>query len=311
MSKNFQRITSLLVLALFLFLSSLSYGQEKKVCFTFDDLPFVAYNVKDSSLIEETFNKLITTLSRHHIPATGFVNGMKLYKDGSPDGSYMEMLNNWAANGLDLGNHTFSHQDYNSHDIREFSQDILKGSAVINDIMGKKNGKLKYFRHPYLHVGNSKEKADSLTGFLKTHGYVTAPVTIDNDDYLFAAAFSGAMIRNDSISMDRIGRDFLSYTEQKLKYYERQTEALFNRDIRHIMLLHVSLLNSIYLPSIVALFESNNYSFISLDEALQDSVYSIEITRFGNWGISWIDRWALTQGKKGDFFKNEPVPPEY
>jgi len=92
---------------------------------------------------------------------------------------------------------------------------------------------------------------------------------------------------------------------------KKQTEALFNRNIRHILLLHASFLNSIYLDSIVTLFKKNNYSFISLDEALEDPVYDNEITRFGNWGISWIDRWALTLGKKGDFFKDEPVPPAY
>jgi len=137
---NVQAVISWLVLAFAFFFSSFLYGQEKKVSITFDDLPFITYNVKDSALIDETFNKLYITLIRHHIPTTGFVNGMKLYKDGRPDPSHVAMLNNWAANGMDLGNHTFSHQDYNSHNIREFSQDIMKGSSAINDIPGLANG---------------------------------------------------------------------------------------------------------------------------------------------------------------------------
>ncbi|MCE1199801.1 MAG: hypothetical protein LWW85_12590, partial [Marinilabiliales bacterium] len=53
------------------------------------------------------------------------------------------------------------------------------------------------------------------------------------------------------------------------------------------------------------------YQFSSLDEVLQDPVYGTPVTRFGNWGISWIDRWALSSGKKGDFFKDEPDVPGY
>ncbi len=45
--------------------------------------------------------------------------------------------------------------------------------------------------------------------------------------------------------------------------------------------------------------------------SLQDKVYETEISSYGNWGISWIDRWALSKGKKGEFFKGEPSTPEY
>jgi hypothetical protein len=44
---------------------------------------------------------------------------------------------------------------------------------------------------------------------------------------------------------------------------------------------------------------------------LQDEAYQTPITVYGKWGISWIDRWALSQGKKGDFFKGDPETPAY
>jgi len=59
------------------------------------------------------------------------------------------------------------------------------------------------------------------------------------------------------------------------------------------------------------IFDKRDYKFINLQEALNDNVYKTEITRFGNWGISWLDRWALSMGKKGDFFKDEPSVPDY
>lgn len=39
------------------------------------------------------------------------------------------------------------------------------------------------------------------------------------------------------------------------------------------------------------------YSFISMKDALKDEAYQTEITIYNNWGISWLDRWALSQEK--------------
>ena len=75
--------------------------------------------------------------------------------------------------------------------------------------------------------------------------------------------------------------------------------------------MHASFLNSDYTDSLAALFRKNNYTFISMDKALEDPVYQTQITVFGIWGISWLDKWALSKGKKGDFFREEPETPEY
>lgn len=299
------------LLLVLILVSKVSIGQQKQVCVSFDDLPFVSYKLTDSTLLEDSFRNLVFALKSYKIPAIGFVNEQKLYENGMIINSRLELLNHWIKNGLELGNHTYSHKDYNTIPLSVFSQDILKGGIVTSKILQEKNKMLKYFRHPFLHAGNSKAKADSLTNFLLDHSYIVAPVTMDNDDYLFASAYEKSMINNDSILMLQIGHDYLTYTEAKLKYYERQTQKLFERNINQILLLHASYLNSCYLDSLVLLFQKNGYDFIKIDEALKDEVYKTEITRFGNWGISWIDRWALSKGEKGDFFKEEPTVPEY
>lgn len=214
-------------------------------------------------------------------------------------------------NGLELGNHTFSHPDYNLVTFKEFSLDILKGEKITREILKRANMPFKYFRHPFLHVGNTKEKADSLSNFLNQYGYTVAPVTIDNEDYLFAVAYERSKIKKDSVMMKQIGHDFVSYIERKLKYFEEESNKLFGRDINHILLLHASFLNSDYVDSLANMFRKNGYVFVSMDKALQDSAYKTEVTRFGNWGITWLDRWALSMGKTGDFFKGEPTTPEY
>ncbi len=300
------------VLVAILLISTISsFGQKKKVCFSIDDLPLVTYGIADSAYQKSLMDKLIATLQKNKIPAIGFVNEIKLYKNNVAVPLQVKLLNQWVDGGLELGNHTYSHHDYNSLSFAQFSQDVLRGESVTKEILGQKGLSPKYFRHPFLHVGNSKEKCDSLNVFLSDHGYAIAPVTIDNEDYVFALAYKRAEDKKDFGLMKRIGSDYIVYMESKLKYFERQASLLFGSNINQILLLHASLLNADYMDSLAKMFLKNNYEFVTIEKALEDHAYKTPITVYGDWGISWIDRWALSLGKKGVFFKSEPSTPDY
>lgn len=62
-------------------------------------------------------------------------------------------------------------------------------------------------------------------------------------------------------------------------------------------MIHASKLNAEYMDELAQMYLDNGYKFISLSKALEDEAYNTEIINFGNWGISWFDRWALSQGK--------------
>lgn len=301
-----------LFLCLILLASSLfGLGQKKQVCFSFDDLPLVSYGERDTCFQKGLMSKLIYSLKKNKVPAIGFVNESKLYEKDRINRFQVELLRSWISNGLDLGNHTFGHPDYNSTSFEDFTSDILKGEINTKKIVASSGKRVKYFRHPFLHVGNTKAKADSLKNFLLNQGYTEAPVSIDNEDYLFALAYHRANMGKDTTLKKKIGKDYICYMEKKLNYYEKQANILFGRNIKHILLLHASYLNSDYADALIALFMKNNYDFISLEKALEDQAYKTEITIYGNWGISWLDRWALSKGKKGDFFRDDPESPEY
>lgn len=284
---------------------------QKKVCFTIDDLPVVSYSISDSAFQRELTTNLLNKLTEHKVPAIGFVNEFKLYADANVNPFQVSLLKQWVDANLELGNHTYSHLDYNNASLNTYSKEILKGEVQTRKLLAARNKPLQYFRHPYLHAGDSKAKSDSLEQFLKTHQYIIAPVTIDNADYLFALAYHRAYIKKDNALMSRIGTDYLAYMEKVLHYYETLSAALFGRNIYHTLLLHANLLNSHYIGKLAEVYTRNGYVFITLTEALQDKLYETPITRFGKWGISWIDRWALSQGKGNDFFKGEPAVPDY
>ncbi|RAW00758.1 polysaccharide deacetylase family protein [Pseudochryseolinea flava] len=300
-----------ILLLSFCLMSLVALAQKKQVCFTYDDLPFVGYGLVDSVEQHKLSEKLIESLKQNRIPAIGFVNESKLYNSGVEIPHQVRMLQLWPSNGLELGNHTFSHPDYNKLNYVAFTEEIIKGEKVTKRLLSEKGMTIRYFRHPFLHTGDTKFKSDSLTNFLTARGYTVAPVTIDNDDYLFALAYARASSKKDEKLMMQIGADYVAYMEKKLLYFERQSTNLFGRNISHVLLLHSSKLNADYTDALAKMFIKNGYDFVSLSEAMKDSAYTSAISVFGKWGISWIDRWALSAGKKNDFFKEDPATPTY
>lgn len=298
------------ILVIVFLLTAAGYSQNR-MCITVDDLPFVSYGNNDSVWQTRNTEKLLAAFTKYHIPAIGFVNEGKLYENKTLINYRIKILEKWLDSGCDLGNHTFSHLDFDKTSYSDYTKDIIKGEEHLKTLLTSRNMTLKYFRHPFLHVGATLERADSLARFLASRNYVTAPVTIDNDDYAFAICYHNALKNNDSLKADSIGRDYVIYMEKKVMYFSKQSIRFFGRNISQILLIHASKLNADYAETLIRTFIKNDYTFISLEEALKDQAYSNVVTVPIKWGITWLDRWALSAGKKNDFFLDEPNVPEY
>lgn len=286
-------------------------AQQKQVCLSVDDLTVVNYGVEDTAFTYKIIRRLIQTFDQYQIPTIGFVNERKVYTNDTLDSSKVKHLEMWTSSGYELGNHTFAHLSYHKTPFDEFTEGILKGELVTRPLLAQYGKTLKYFRHPYLQVGLNKEAFDSLNQFLADQNYVVAPITIDNSDWRFAKAYSDAYKQKDTVLMEKIGTAYVDYMEAYLLYYERQSQQLFGRVIAQTLLTHASDLNAQYLDDVIERYIKHGYEFISMDEAMKDPVYQTEITYFDNWGSSWIDRWALSQGKSKDFFMSEPEVPVF
>ena len=300
-----------LLTMLFALTVSLSYAQDKKMCITVDDLPVVSYGMDDTDFLLRITQNLIDAFNEHNIPAIGFVNEFKLYDKGRLNSDRVRLLELWLENGYELGNHTYSHKNYHQVPFEEFTVEVIKGEKISRELAEKYRRPYQYFRHPYLRIGRSQTHADSLKLFLSEHGYTIAPVTIDNEDYVFAKAYHNAFRKDDQQLMRKIGEAYVKYMTDKMLFYEASSEKLFGRNIAQTLLIHANLLNAHYLDDLARSYKEHGYRFISQTEALRDPAYHSAVTRYGDWGISWIDRWALSQKVGRDFFKGDPVTPEF
>lgn len=280
---------------------------HREVAITFDDLPFVVGYTDDWTVLRSRADKLIQQITASHIPAVGFVNESKLYVQGQLNEQSVAILNDWLNAGLELGNHTFSHLSLSHIPLDQFEQDVIRGEAVTKPLLAAHGMQLRYFRHPYLQVGNDTASRATFEKFLTDHGYTVAPVTINHAEWVFAAAYDKAAQQGNQAGMQRVAEAYIPYMEKVFIEAEQLSVDLFGRENKQILLLHANALNADHFGELVEMMKQRGYVFITLADALQDKAYASLNTYAGQIGLSWLDQWALTVGLTTK--KDEPVPP--
>jgi peptidoglycan/xylan/chitin deacetylase (PgdA/CDA1 family) len=282
----------------------------------FDDLP-KAYAGKDTAGdIRATTECLLQALQAHHAPATGFVNERGLFVPDETD-ARIEVLRMWLTAGMQLGNHTFSHLDLNKTPLQDYEDDVIHGEVVWRKLVADHDQKAgnttptaRYFRHPYTHTGETKEKKAAFETFLKSRGYTIAPFTIEAFDWGFNAIYTKAVVAGDKELAQRIRASYLGYVDTMVGYFEQKSRELFGREIPQILLIHANNINADATDEILTHLEKRGYCLVTLGQALSDPAYATKDDYVGPIGPSWLHRWALAFGKPMSF-REEPDPPKW
>lgn len=289
-------------------------ARPREVAVTFDDLPGVAVARPEpgagqtAALVAMTGN-LLATLTAERVPVVGFVNEGKLGPAGAPAPDRVALLRAWRDAKFELGNHTAGHPDLHRVALSEFEEDVVRGEPVVRGLLAETGGRLRWFRHPFLHTGTSLADKRALEAFLARRGYRVAPVTIDNSEWIFARAYSDAQDAGLRALADRVAAAYVPYMDAKFDYFERQSRALFGREIRQVLLVHANSLNADHFGEIVAMMRRRGYAFVTLERALEDPAYASPDTFTGRGGITWLHRWALSTGAR--VLPDEPRTPPF
>lgn len=276
---------------------------HREVAVTFDDLP-APYGRDDLPRLTDITTRLLASLKSNHVPAIGFVNENKLHGYGKLD-ERIGLLRMWLDAGMDLGNHTYSHVGVHQVSLAAYEEDVIRGETITKKLLSEKGMKLRYFRHPYLHTGPTLEYKRGLEKFLAGRGYAIAPVTIDNNDAMFAALYGDAKMRGDKATMKRVADAYIPYMEEIFDFFEKLSVETVGYEVKQTLLLHANDLNADYFDALVQMMKRRGYTFISLDDALKDKAYSLPDAQVQE-GISWIHRWRLAKGMVLHMEPNEP-----
>ena len=271
-----------------LFCAATLCAAGRQVAITIDDLPRGGdRGPTDLASLRAMTEQLLRPFHEQKIPVIGFVNEGR----GSLAANGLrQILDLWLDSGADLGNHSYSHLSLNETPLEQYTADILKGEPVLRAALAARGRKIEFYRHPFLHTGPTPEVKRGLEQFLDRHGYRVAPVTIDTDDYLFAAQYTSPGYK------DRVRREYIPYMESVVAFFEKRSVEVVGREIPQILLIHASQLNADLMPELLAMFRRRGYTFVSLDQALRDPAYRLPDQFVSEKGISWIHRWGQTKG---------------
>ncbi len=294
---NHMKLKALLCILVWACFSDSSFAHE--IAITFDDLPGQQSDIAAEQ--REITQRLLKALEKFQAPAIGFVNEGKLYSNNET-AEKIAILKLWVDAGQPLGNHTYSHKFLSSSKITDYKMDVINGEKISKRLMSDAGLPFRYFRHPYLDTGTTKEIKSAFERFLKAEDYIVAPVTIDTDDW----KFNRQLIENPH-DKEKIIQEYLNHTKEKFAFYEMASKKIFGRNIRHIWLLHANLINSYSMDKLLQIAKDYGYTFITLDRALQDEAYSQPDNYYAPFGVSWLYRWDSTRGKVVDWSK-EPEP---
>ncbi len=288
-------------------------AQSHTVALTIDDLPFVTgkdtpISPQDVPAAIAANRRLLEAFARHRVPVTGFVIEKNVEQLEMREGT--QIPRSWIQQGEDLGNHTYAHLDFSDLSVEQYEDQIVRGETTIVPLMQAANRKVEFFRFPFNHTGNSEAKHSAIIEFLSHRGYRLAPCTMENSDWMFAAAYQRMAARHDRSSQARLRREYLAFTAAQIDYFSRMNAEVLGYEPPEIMLLHDNRLNADVMDQVLTLFEKRGYKWVSLAEAERDPVYQTPDTAITEYGPMWGYRWARERGKKVDGSK-EPEPPAW
>jgi peptidoglycan/xylan/chitin deacetylase (PgdA/CDA1 family) len=289
-------------------------AQTRTVALTIDDLPFVRSDANGGSLqvvdkqAATANRKLLDALARHHVPVIGFVVQKSVEDLGTSAGTLI--LRDWITHGFDLGNHSYAHPDFNDLTVQQFEDQITRGEATFVPLMKAAGRKPEFFRFPYNHTGDTKEKHDTIADFLAHRGYRLAPCTIETSDWMFNTAYGRMLARHDDTSAARLRAEYLAFTAAQIDYFDGLNKQVLGYDPPQIMLIHDNQLNADVIEDLLAIFEKKRFRWVSLSDAEADLVYHNPDTFITKFGPMWGYRWAKERNVKVDG-SLEQEPPKW
>jgi peptidoglycan-N-acetylglucosamine deacetylase len=283
---------------------------QRAVAVTFDDLPYVAAG-RDPYLphAQRATSQILRVLKAHRAPAIGFVNENKLHAPGELD-RRVALLQQWIDAGMMLGNHTYSHPDFNQLTVQQFQDEIIRGEIITRRLMHSRQPYSLYFRHPMTHTGDTKEKKEAIEQFLAARSYRIAPHTIENSDFVFNAGYVRALAAKDEALSRRLRDTYLAHTMAVTDFAEKLSVPIFGREVTQTLLLHVNDITADCLDEMLSRYGSRGYRFVTLDEAMGDPAYQTKDTLVTKAGPSWLWRWMKSLGMNLSF-AGDPEPPQW
>lgn len=245
-------------------ISVYSTQAQPTISFTFDD---GVTNDMPGYPFEQWNKMLLDHLDNAEVKAIFFVTGFN-----KMDAKGKFLLRSWDEKGHKIGNHTFSHLNYNSKTVsfEKFKYELLSTDTIIS----KFDNYVSMFRFPYLKEGNTKEKVELFRALMKDHHYKNGHVTIDASDWYIDSRLRIRLKENPKADIEGFRKFYLEHLYNRAMYYDDLAFKLTGRHINHTILLHHNLAASLFLGDLIKMFKEKGWNIMDAAEAYNDEIFS-------------------------------------
>jgi peptidoglycan/xylan/chitin deacetylase (PgdA/CDA1 family) len=271
------------------------------VALTFDDLP-AAGNLPPGQNRTKIATALSAELKANHLEGTyAFVIGSKLEND--PDAQ--QALRIWLDAGMNIGNHTWSHPSLTDSSAEAYEQDIARNEPALQQYAQVRDW--HWLRFPYLTEGETLEKRHAIRSWLYEHGYRTAQVTLDFEDYAWNDAYGRCSAKSDAEAIHWLQQSYLENAAEFIRLGRQEERIAFGHEIPNVLLLHATAFTTLMLPDLLDLLRQEGFRFAALAEVQHDPAYAMDPNlasqNGGTLPDQFMDAHKLTYPK----FKEKPM----
>ncbi len=294
--RDFTKTLGLSITAIGLGVPAIAGKPAPQFSITMDDLYWT--NAVKLTAAERN-QSILDTLQANSIRAALFVIGRNI---DSEEGK--QLLSSWDKTGHLIGNHTYSHRNYNAPEARidDYQQDILRAEALLKEFPRFK----KYFRFPMLKEGDTAVKRDAMRAFFAKHGYRNGHVTIDNSDWAIDQRLTARLKKDPNADVKPYRDYYLEHMWARSEYYDQLARRVTGRPVKHTVLVHFNLLNGLFLGDLMSMYKAKGWRPIDAEEAFTDPVFSAK-PKVVPAGESIV--WSLAK-EKGTIAKSLRYPAE-